>query len=106
MSRGIQRTRHARNLARASRMNVRARSNLSRRSPPSRVSTRAALVRMPVILLVADGARYDTIDAATRAGSSAPLPALARLRAEGALHPVTTAFPSVTGVAYAPFLTG
>jgi hypothetical protein len=61
---------------------------------------------MPLILLVADGARFDTIDAATRAGSAAPLPALAQLRAEGALHPVTTAFPSVTGVAYAPFLTG
>ena len=61
---------------------------------------------MPLILLVADGARFDTIDAATRADTHAPLPALARLRAEGALHPVTTAFPSVTGVAYAPFLTG
>jgi hypothetical protein len=61
---------------------------------------------MPLILLVADGARFDTIDAGTRAGASASLPALARLRAEGALYPVTTAFPSVTGVAYAPFLTG
>ena len=61
---------------------------------------------MSLILLVADGARFDTIDAATRADSSAPLPALAQLRAEGALHRVATAFPSVTGVAYAPFLTG
>ena len=61
---------------------------------------------MPLILLVADGARFDTIDAATRASASASLPALARLRAEGALYPVTTSFPSVTGVAYAPFLTG
>jgi hypothetical protein len=61
---------------------------------------------MPLVLVVADGARYDTIDAATRAGALTPLPALAQLRAEGALHPVTTAFPSVTGVAYAPFLTG
>jgi hypothetical protein len=59
-----------------------------------------------LILLVADGARFDTIDAATRTGSAAPLPALARLRAEGSLHPVATAFPSVTGVSYAPFLTG
>ncbi len=58
---------------------------------------------MPLILLVADGARFDTLDAATRDGS---LPALARLRREGALHRLTTAFPSVTGVAYAPFLTG
>ena len=61
---------------------------------------------MSLILLVADGARFDTIDAATGADSPAPLPALAQLRAEGSLHPVTTAFPSVTGVAYAPFLTG
>lgn len=58
---------------------------------------------MPVILIVADGARFDTIDAATRDGA---LPALARLRAEGTLRPVATAFPSVTGIAYAPFLTG
>ncbi len=58
---------------------------------------------MPLILIVADGARFDTIDAATRDGA---LPALARLRAEGALRPVATAFPSVTGIAYAPFLTG
>ena len=34
------------------------------------------------------------------------LPALAALRMEGALETVTTAFPSVTGVAYAPFLMG
>lgn len=58
---------------------------------------------MPLILLVADGARFDTIDAATRDGT---LPALSRLRAEGTLSRVTTAFPSVTGIAYAPFLTG
>jgi len=58
---------------------------------------------MPLILIVADGARFDTIDAATRNGA---LPALARLRSEGTLCPVTTAFPSVTGIAYAPFLTG
>jgi hypothetical protein len=58
---------------------------------------------MSLILLVADGARFDTIDDATREGT---LPALARLRTDGALHRVATAFPSVTGVAYAPFLTG
>jgi len=63
----------------------------------------AALVCMPLILIVADGARFDTIDAATRDGA---LPELARLRAEGTLRPVATAFPSVTGIAYAPFLTG
>lgn len=58
---------------------------------------------MSLILLVADGARFDTVDAATRDGT---LPALSRLRAEGSLSPVATAFPSVTGIAYAPFLTG
>ncbi len=34
------------------------------------------------------------------------LPALARLRDDGSLRTITTAFPSVTGPAYAPFLTG
>lgn len=34
------------------------------------------------------------------------LPNLARLRAEGASHTVTSTFPSVTGPAYAPFLLG
>jgi hypothetical protein len=34
------------------------------------------------------------------------LPALAQLRAEGSLNAITTAFPSVTGPAYAPFLIG
>lgn len=58
---------------------------------------------MPLILLVADGARFDTMDAATREGT---LPALSRLRAEGSFHAIATAFPSVTGIAYAPFLTG
>ena len=38
-----------------------------------------------------------------RAGA---LPALARLTEEGTLHTITTAFPSVTGPAYTPFLTG
>jgi hypothetical protein len=54
-------------------------------------------------MLVADGARPDTFAAALDAGE---LPALARLRAEGGLHTVTTVFPSVTGPAYAPFLMG
>lgn len=58
---------------------------------------------MPVIILVADGARPDTLAAAMDDGA---LPELARLRAEGAYHAVTTAFPSVTGPAYAPFLMG
>lgn len=58
---------------------------------------------MPLIILVADGARPDSLASALDDGS---LPALARLRAEGGLHTVTTAFPSVTGPAYAPFLMG
>jgi type I phosphodiesterase/nucleotide pyrophosphatase len=61
---------------------------------------------MSVILVVADGARFDTIDASTNGDARRALPAMTRLRTEGALHAATTAFPSVTGVAYAPFLTG
>ncbi len=56
-----------------------------------------------VVILVADGARPDTLARALGAGE---LPALAALRAEGALSTVATAFPSVTGPAYAPFLMG
>jgi len=56
-----------------------------------------------VVILLADGARPDTLDAALNSGS---LPALARLREEGGLHAVTSCFPSVTGPAYAPFLMG
>jgi hypothetical protein len=58
---------------------------------------------MSLIILVADGARADSFDAGIANGT---LPALARLRTEGGLHAVTTVFPSVTGPAYAPFLTG
>lgn len=56
-----------------------------------------------VVTLVADGARSDTLGGAIDSGA---LPALARLRDEGSLSTVTTVFPSVTGPAYAPFLTG
>ena len=56
-----------------------------------------------VVIIVADGARPDTFARALDGGS---LPALARLRAEGSLHTVTSVFPSVTGPAYAPFLMG
>ncbi|MFL5607441.1 MAG: alkaline phosphatase family protein [Gemmatimonadaceae bacterium] len=56
---------------------------------------------MPVILLVADGARPDAF-----AGDLSGLPALRRLRDEGGLHEVTSVFPSVTGPAYTPFLLG
>ncbi len=56
-----------------------------------------------VIILVADGARPDTFAAALDDGS---LPALAQLRSDGALHTVSSVFPSVTGPAYVPFLMG
>ena len=56
---------------------------------------------MPVIVLVADGARADAFD-----GALTELPSLRRLRNEGALHRITSVFPSVTGPAYVPFLTG
>src|SRR5688572_9462081 len=58
---------------------------------------------MSVVVLVADGARPDTLAAAIDSGS---VPALARMREEGGLHTITSAFPSVTGPAYAPFLMG
>jgi hypothetical protein len=56
-----------------------------------------------VVILLADGARPDTLSAAIDSGQ---LPALARLREEGALHRVTSCFPTVTGPAYTPFLMG
>lgn len=56
-----------------------------------------------VIVLLADGARPDMLARAMDDGS---LPALARIRDEGTLCAVSTAFPSVTGPAYAPFLLG
>jgi hypothetical protein len=56
-----------------------------------------------VVILLADGARPDTLSAAIRSGR---LPALARLEEEGAMHRVTSCFPSVTGPAYTPFLMG
>jgi Type I phosphodiesterase / nucleotide pyrophosphatase len=58
---------------------------------------------MSVIILLADGARIDTIARAIEAGR---LPALGRLREDGGLHAITSTFPSVTGPAYAPFLMG
>lgn len=58
---------------------------------------------MPVIILVADGLRPDTLDKAIAAGA---VPALARLRQEGGLSTITSVFPSVTGPAYVPFLMG
>src|SRR5688500_2732236 len=58
---------------------------------------------MSVVVLVADGARPDTLAEAIDSGA---VPALAELREEGGLHTITSAFPSVTGPAYAPFLMG
>jgi hypothetical protein len=58
---------------------------------------------MSVIVLIADGVRVDTLAGALDSGA---LPAMAALRAEGAMHRVTSAFPSVTGPAYVPFLMG
>jgi len=58
---------------------------------------------MPLILILADGARADTLSAAS---SGAEFPALARLRREGGFHEITSVFPSVTGPAYVPLLAG
>jgi arylsulfatase A-like enzyme len=58
---------------------------------------------MSVVVIVADGARPDIMEAAMDDGS---VPALARLRDEGGFHTITSAFPSVTGPAYTPFLLG
>jgi hypothetical protein len=58
---------------------------------------------MAVIVLIADGVRADTLSNALDSGV---LPAMTRLRTEGGLHEVTSAFPSVTGPAYTPFLMG
>jgi hypothetical protein len=55
------------------------------------------------VILVADGARPDTLALAMDRGD---LPALARLREEGGLHAVTSVFPTVTGPAYTPFVMG
>jgi hypothetical protein len=56
---------------------------------------------VPVIVLVADGARADAF-----AGPLNDLPALRRLRDDGGSFAVTSVFPSVTGPAYTPFLMG
>ncbi|MCC7054204.1 MAG: alkaline phosphatase family protein [Gemmatimonadaceae bacterium] len=56
-----------------------------------------------VIIVVADGARPDTLAAAIAAGE---VPALKALQDAQGSHTLTTVFPSVTGPAYAPFLMG
>jgi hypothetical protein len=59
--------------------------------------------RVPVIIIVADGARPDSLADAMSRGI---VPAMAALREEGSLNTVTSVFPSVTGPAYAPFVMG
>jgi arylsulfatase A-like enzyme len=59
--------------------------------------------RVSVVVIVADGARPDTLSAAIDSGV---LPALARMRDEGGFYTIASAFPSVTGPAYTPFLMG
>lgn len=54
-------------------------------------------------MIIADGVRPDVL---SRSIASGDLPALAGLRDEGSLSTVTSAFPSVTGPAYAPFIMG
>jgi predicted AlkP superfamily pyrophosphatase or phosphodiesterase len=63
---------------------------------------------VPVIIIIADGVRPDTLSAALgRAADQAPTaPAIARLRGDGGFFTITSCFPSVTGPAYAPFLMG
>jgi hypothetical protein len=56
-----------------------------------------------VVIVIADGVRPDTLAGAIDSGR---LGALAALRNEGGLYTVTSAFPSVTGPAYTPFLLG
>ena len=58
---------------------------------------------MPIIILVADGVRTDTLRGTLESGT---LPAMARMLEEGGLHEITSVFPSVTGPAYTPFLLG
>ncbi len=55
------------------------------------------------MVIIADGARPDTLASAMEEGR---LPALAAMREEGGFHTVTSCFPSVTGPAYTPFIMG
>jgi len=54
-------------------------------------------------MIIADGVRPDVL---ARSIDGGQLPALGALRDEGQLSTITSAFPSVTGPAYAPFLMG
>ena len=55
------------------------------------------------VILVADGLTPEALDASIRTGD---VPELAGLRDTSGLNVITTVFPSVTGVAYIPMLTG
>jgi arylsulfatase A-like enzyme len=63
---------------------------------------------VPVIIILCDGVRPDTLRSTVTAkrGQPAAAPSIARLCAEGAFYTVSSSFPSVTGPAYAPFLMG
>ena len=63
---------------------------------------------MPVIILVADGVRPDTLESAMSGERGQPpeASAIASLRDDGAFFTISSCFPSVTGPAYAPFLMG
>jgi hypothetical protein len=54
-------------------------------------------------MVLLDGAAYDTTAALLAAGE---LPALEQIAADGSFRMATTVFPSTTGPAYVPFLTG
>ena len=54
-------------------------------------------------MIIADGVRSDVL---ARSIDNGQLPALAALKDEGSLSTITSAFPSVTGPAYAPFIMG
>lgn len=56
-----------------------------------------------VIIIVADGLGAGAFERALATGS---YPALSHLRDDGGAYTLTTSFPSVTGVAYVPLLTG
>ena len=56
-----------------------------------------------IIVLVADGLTPKALDDAIASGD---VPELSAMRAANGRHVVTTVFPSVTGVAYVPLLTG
>lgn len=58
---------------------------------------------MPVVVLLADGLRADTL---RRAIDDGAVPAMSRLLQRGGLYEITSTFPSVTGPAYTPFLLG